>query len=958
MKVDFGPGSGQAAAHDLAVGTGVKIAVFPDGLDPNIPDFQRNGKSAIFDYQDFSGEGTAATTGGAEAFGDASSIVAQGRQVFDLSGHVNAALPVPAGCNVRVLGVAPGASVAVMKVFGRANLAFNSEILQSIEYAILHDHVDILSQSFGGNPVPNPGTDPIALLDQQAVNAGVTVVVSSGDAGTTNTIGTPATAPGVITTGASTTYRLYAQTGSYGYQFGANTGWVSNQVSALSSSGDTAYGPRTIDVLAPGEAGWAVCSADTKTFTECADIYNGPKPQPIIPFGGTSQSCPLTAGTAALVIQAYRDTHHGATPTPQLVKQIIMSSAQDIQVVSNNQGAGLVDALRAVQVARSIQDANGSPAAAGQGFIYSPTSISSVAAPGSSTVAPVTVTNTGTLAQTVTPTLRTLGTPTTIAEGDLTINPTTDPTFTYQTGQTMGGVHQVKFSVAPGTDRLVTRVAWQTDTQPTSVVRVSLFDPHGRMAAHSRPQGPGAGFGEDEVHNPTFGTWTMVVFYTFFAGGKPYAGPVHYSVTGAHFQNLTGAISPTDQLVQPGASATFQVHLTTPLAPGDRAQAVVFGSSLSGNTIEPPLASLPVILRSVVPVDNKTGGAFAGSLTGGNGRMSFAGFDVPYQFDVPQDTPAINVDVAIGGPGFQIYGFLADPSMSPVDVQTTQLADGSPGNLKTLHLSWLHPTAGRWNLDLVQIGGASSPTTSSPFKGTITFDKPAVTATGLPAGTVIPQGSKVKATIHVLNNGNSPALYSIDPRLDQDATLSLNSLFPTTGKLPIDSASTSFPQFIVPPFTSRLDMAATSTVPISFSTSPSFGTPEIASTSINTDAVVSVEAADIAPSLWSCAPGEIGPYATTASKADFACGASAVTRAFDAGVDSSTGNIWSNLEGLTPKYAPLTLAPGKSGDITVTVTSTGDKGTVVSGALAVETFNFNTVSSDQVASLLYSYQVG
>lgn len=43
-------------------GAGVKIAVFPDGVDPNLPDFQRsNGhggtQSAVTDYQDFTGEG-------------------------------------------------------------------------------------------------------------------------------------------------------------------------------------------------------------------------------------------------------------------------------------------------------------------------------------------------------------------------------------------------------------------------------------------------------------------------------------------------------------------------------------------------------------------------------------------------------------------------------------------------------------------------------------------------------------------------------------------------------------------------------------------------------------------------------------------------------------------------------------------------------------------------------------
>ena len=53
--------SGPKSAHSLGyTGAGVNIAVFPDGMDPNLPDFQRNGQSAVTDYQDFSGEGPSA----------------------------------------------------------------------------------------------------------------------------------------------------------------------------------------------------------------------------------------------------------------------------------------------------------------------------------------------------------------------------------------------------------------------------------------------------------------------------------------------------------------------------------------------------------------------------------------------------------------------------------------------------------------------------------------------------------------------------------------------------------------------------------------------------------------------------------------------------------------------------------------------------------------------------------
>lgn len=57
-------------------------------------------------------------------------------------------------------------------------------------------------------------------------------------------------------------------------------------------------------------------------------------------------------------------------------------------------------------------------------------------------------------------------------------------------------------------------------------------------------------------------------------------------------------------------------------------------------------------------------------------------------------------------------------------------------------------------------------------------------------------------------------------------------------------------------------------------------------------------------------------------------------------------------------YTPLTLAPGQSGTITVTITPNAPKGTVVSGFIAVDTFNQATSSGDEIINIPYTYTVG
>ena len=81
-----------AAANQIVDGTGIKVGIIADGIDPNNPDLIRpGGQHVIFDYQDFSGFGVGAPTDGRESFLDAGTIASQGNQTYDLSTFVNPA---------------------------------------------------------------------------------------------------------------------------------------------------------------------------------------------------------------------------------------------------------------------------------------------------------------------------------------------------------------------------------------------------------------------------------------------------------------------------------------------------------------------------------------------------------------------------------------------------------------------------------------------------------------------------------------------------------------------------------------------------------------------------------------------------------------------------------------------------------------------------------------------------
>ena len=78
------------------------------------------------------------------------------------------------------------------------------------------------------------------------------------------------------------------------------------------------------------------------------------------------------------MIQAYRQTHNGQTPSPQLVRSIITSNATDLQIPSQEQGAGELNALADVQAAESVNSSK----PVGTGRLISPNQLDFAQQPG------------------------------------------------------------------------------------------------------------------------------------------------------------------------------------------------------------------------------------------------------------------------------------------------------------------------------------------------------------------------------------------------------------------------------------------------------------------------------------------------------------------------------------------------------------------------------------------------
>jgi serine protease AprX len=188
-------------------------------------------------------------------------------------------------------GIAPGAKLTSIKV-GTSNGAVDvTQMIAAIDWVVKNRNYDpanpikVISLSYGTGGSPNTWNDPMSLSVQQAVKAGITIVAAAGNQGNGyGKLTQPAADYWTIAVGAAVPNGTTTPTDD-------TLGPFTN----LSTNG------RPLDVLAPGISIASLRVPGSNIDNSYASARVG---DTLFRGSGTSQAAAVTAGAAALVLQA------------------------------------------------------------------------------------------------------------------------------------------------------------------------------------------------------------------------------------------------------------------------------------------------------------------------------------------------------------------------------------------------------------------------------------------------------------------------------------------------------------------------------------------------------------------------------------------------------------------------------------------------------------------------------
>jgi hypothetical protein len=349
-------------------------------------------------------------------------------------------------------------------------------------------------------------------------------------------------------------------------------------------------------------------------------------------------------------------------------------------------------------------------------------------------------------------------------------------------------------------------------------------------------------------------------------------------------------------------------------------------------------------------------------LTGGNGRPPGEGQVDYYEFGVGAGHKSVTANVSLSSDaGNPVGAYLISPD-GDVGGYGQNLLDGTSGLSLTAYT--LNPVPGTWTLIVEFAEPIVGDEVSQPYSGSVQLDTTSATAAGLPdsASTTLAAGTPVTVPVTITNKGAAPEDFFIDPRLNATSTLTLPTQFGTTAtnSLPLIGNP---PLWFVPSQTSSVSVAASASLPIMFDFGPNQGDPDLASNSGTTPAgSYTPPGGSVTTGVWFATPDEIGPYSGPAPAGTANLAMTVTTKEFDSATTSATGDVWLAAVNPAATFSPVTINPGQSATVNVTITASGAPGTVVSGNLYVDDFIENVppygqLAGDELVALPYTYTI-
>lgn len=344
-------------------GAGVSIAVLDTGVDNEHPTFQgaRVHGAELLPVCD-----------GDDCFQDTDANGNPGHDPDDRNGHGTHVASIALGRGSAAQGdgpatprgVAPGAHLVDVKIANDLGGASTADIAKGIEWVIDYNEgetpyglpvypVRVISLSMG-TLQPKDGEDAkdrdaAMTAIRKAADAGILTVVAAGNCGPgeddavsipcgseeagENTITSPGAAPEALTVGAVDDQGTVTRNGD------TVAGYSSRGPNPGNSSADKGW--RKPDVVAPGTAIQAACYSS---------IDQSGRPDQLCTKTGTSMATPHVAGLAAILFQIGKAVKPSDGYSPETVKRLITSTAEDMGAVGWDAAAGYgyIDGYEAV----------------------------------------------------------------------------------------------------------------------------------------------------------------------------------------------------------------------------------------------------------------------------------------------------------------------------------------------------------------------------------------------------------------------------------------------------------------------------------------------------------------------------------------------------------------------------------------------------------------------------------